>query len=91
MTARRAHLDCASENVAVVGEPCGEGRAVKEHVLLAPFCALQLLLERIDFGPKFKDMFLLFRKVEVLALNGVLHGRRCCQEEATNLRERCVP
>lgn len=51
LIARDDVLDCSGENVAVVGEAGGEGRAVIEDVLGEMFGAVELGFEGVDFIP----------------------------------------
>ena len=52
-------LDGASEDMPVVRQACGEGRAVVEDILRAALTAPQLLLKGIGIVPVLEDGFLL--------------------------------
>lgn len=67
-------LDGAGEDVAVVREPRGEGRAVVEDVLGEVLGALELGVEGLDVGPELEDPLLLAGEREVLPLGDVVHG-----------------
>lgn len=66
-------LDGAGEDVAVVRETGGEGRAVVEDVFGLILGAGELGLEGLDVGPEGEDGFLLLWEGEVLALAHFLH------------------
>lgn len=66
-------LDSAGEDVAVVREAGGEGRAVVEDVFGLILGAEKLSLEGLDVGPEGEDGFFLLWEGEVLALADFLH------------------
>lgn len=68
------HLERPREDVAVVRQARGEGRAVVEDVLGLPLGAPQLLLERVDGVPERERLLLALGERELLALGDVLHG-----------------
>mmetsp|Transcript_3715 Transcript_3715/g.9272 ORF Transcript_3715/g.9272 Transcript_3715/m.9272 type:complete len:417 (-) Transcript_3715:124-1374(-) len=65
--ARHNVLDGASQDVAIVRQASGEGRAIVEDVLRLALRPAQLLLESIELSPQLKDLFLLLREAEVLS------------------------
>ena len=50
------YLECASEKMTVVRQPCGKRRSVVEHVWLLALTTLELLFESISFFPKFQHV-----------------------------------
>lgn len=66
-------LDCAGEDVAVVREAGGEGRAVVEDVLRHVLGEGELGFEGIDSGPEFENGVFLLWECEVLAFANFLH------------------
>ena len=67
-------LDGSGQDVAVVRETGGEGRAIVEDVLGLVLGASQLGLEGLDFGPVLQDLLLVLWEGEVLALADLFHG-----------------
>lgn len=67
-------LDGAGEDVAVVGEAGGEGRAVVEDVFRHGFRPFELILKGLDVFPHLDDLLLLLWEGEVLPFADLLHG-----------------
>ena len=60
------HLDCSSQDVSIVRQPSGEGRAIVEGVPRPILGLLERGLEGVELLPQLKDLLLLSWEVELI-------------------------